>query len=52
MIQLFKSGLFFSFTSGFAIGAMALVAMQPVESRAEIAAKVSGFYSDIQTQIS
>ena len=51
MSQFLKSDVFRNFLGGFALGAIALVAMQPVESRQELGANISALYSDIQQKI-
>lgn len=52
MTAFIKTDLFRNFLGGFALGAIALIAMQPQSSRAEIGLKVAGVYSTIQSQIS
>lgn len=51
MSQFLKSDLFRNFLGGFALGAIALVAIQPMENRQELGANISALYSDIQHKI-
>lgn len=52
MTQFLKSDLTRNLLMGFAFGAIALFAVQPQETRAEITEDIASVYSDVQSRLS
>ncbi|MEO1046642.1 MAG: hypothetical protein AAFX04_14490 [Pseudomonadota bacterium] len=52
MASFLKSDMIRNFVMGFAIGAAALFALQPHETRAEIAQDIASVYTDVQQRLS
>lgn len=50
MIKIIKSELVRYFVGGFAVGTIALFAVQPMETRAEIQSQITGLTDNIPSQ--